>query len=447
MQPGSSTRSLFRLAPASDATLLTLRPEGRPSAKTFDIRNLESSSTGLFRPKVASLPEIGTAKESRSRGHSTSSTIHNPEASTSSMRAPGLATSSSDPGILIDQQEAKPSRTQKYYQALLQAETRRNEANRKAAEAKRKAEAEAAAAAAAKQFAALNKISQNNVDSSETEEEDEDAEASGDDVGPLVPYDGTMKLDIEVVVMRAPGEKKVSSEADQFDHEASSTPTSMSSISRSTPRLDFSDELQALQEEMQGMESDGETTDTDDLPAGLREKRLLTIMNNPNPRLTLGIAGTVFFMPEAERYANGPSLPPPPPPSLMGRRRLRLKPRLPLDISNHRYRDEHPFVRPEVPWSPDLHDRSRFERKVRAYDFYDSCCMSLTQLPQQSFAREERKHRRQFGEMVDKNLRKSLAWKMHVHREKLKRRAELEAQSAGKDNASAVQVPGSQSSS
>merc|ERR1711879_865570 len=101
-----------------------------------------------------------------------------------------------------------------------------------------------------------------------------------------------------------------------------------------------------------------------------------------DPRLALGIAGTVYFIPEVERYSLGPSLPPPPPPSLLGRRRLRLKPRLPLDVSNHRYRDEHPNI-----WSEScaLPAATRAEwdslgSKMRQMDFYAGCNEAFTKV-------------------------------------------------------------------
>merc|ERR1711879_912423 len=90
-----------------------------------------------------------------------------------------------------------------------------------------------------------------------------------------------------------------------------------------------------------------------------------------DPRLALGIAGTVYFVPEVERYSLGPSLPPPPPPSFFGRRRLRLKPRLPLEISNHRYEDEHPnlFVRRGME-GPTIEEKRKFEDTMCTHDFY-----------------------------------------------------------------------------
>jgi len=176
---------------------------------------------------------------------------------------------------------------------------------------------------------------------------------------------------------------------------------------------------------------DKRSEDSDDMPEGLKLKRLQNVWDNPQPRWSLGIGGTVFFVPDAERYAMGSSLPPPPPPSLHGRRRIHLKPRLPLEISNHRYRDEHPNIWPDAPYSPELQDYLRFEKTLMTLDLYKSCDMALTQLPQLEKASDEKKHRAKFGEMVERETQKSIAWKNWRHRENLKKKeAEKKAKQA-----------------
>merc|ERR1719284_1697591 len=140
--------------------------------------------------------------------------------------------------------------------------------------------------------------------------------------------------------------------------------------------MEEAEELARLREEF-GDKEEEEEEDED----GLEGFGIQNAGNNPDPRWSLGLGGTVFFVPHAERYAHQPSLPPPPPPSLLGRRRLRLKPRLPLAISNHRYRDEHPNIFPEAPFSPNHQHRSDFERTLVTYDFYASCSKAIASVP------------------------------------------------------------------
>ncbi|CAK9039044.1 unnamed protein product, partial [Durusdinium trenchii] len=52
------------------------------------------------------------------------------------------------------------------------------------------------------------------------------------------------------------------------------------------------------------------------------EKTMPNVWDNPYPEWSLETGGSMYFIPNAERYAWCPSLPPPPPPSELGRRRL-----------------------------------------------------------------------------------------------------------------------------
>eukprot|EP00971_Amphidinium_carterae_P064621 1280411-Amphidinium_carterae.1 len=92
---------------------------------------------------------------------------------------------------------------------------------------------------------------------------------------------------------------------------------------------------------------------------------------------TTGLGGSAFYVPDVERYALAHSLPPPPPSTYM----TKLKPRLPLDVSCNRYRDEAPSVFAPVPPVALTEERSlAMERKMRIADFYNALSRSMTAL-------------------------------------------------------------------
>jgi len=230
-----------------------------------------------------------------------------------------------------------------------------------------------------------------------------------------------MKLDLEVCIMRAPGEK----EEDLSHIPSPSTSTkdpSSTAPSEPTPRLDLAAELEALQQEVDPDDSDDD--DSDGLPDDLKNRQTQNIWDNPDMRWTLGIGGTVFFVPDAERYANAPSLPPPPPPSLQGRHRLHLKPRLPLDISNHRYRDEHPNIWPDHSYSPLREDKRVFEQKLLTMDFYASCNRALATLPPLEREKDRLRHGVSLGRAVEQGTRRSEVWHQHLEKRRLRKKAE-----------------------
>mmetsp|Transcript_35197 Transcript_35197/g.101088 ORF Transcript_35197/g.101088 Transcript_35197/m.101088 type:complete len:359 (-) Transcript_35197:88-1164(-) len=204
---------------------------------------------------------------------------------------------------------------------------------------------------------------------------------------------------------------------------SSSSKTPSTKSSESTPRMDIAAELEALHEEV-GSDTSS-SSGSDGLPDDLKDKPE-NPWDNPHMRWTLGIGGTVFFVPDAERYGHAPSLPPPPPKSLLGRGRVNLKPRLPLDISNHRYRDEHPNVWPEDPYSPTKDDRRTFEQKLMTLDFYASCNKSLTRLPPLEREKDELKHEVAFGHLVERDTKHSFVWKAHVEKEQRRKKKEAE---------------------
>lgn len=182
--------------------------------------------------------------------------------------------------------------------------------------------------------------------------------------------------------------------------------------------INLYEELEALRDEVG--EDDVESSDhSDDMPAGLKSKGN-NIWDCPVPKWSIGLGGTVFFVPDAERYGMGASLPPPPPPSLHGRHRIRLKPRLPIEISNHRYRDECPNIWPDPPYQPEVHDYLRFEEKLMTLDFYKSCNKALLSMHPLEKAADAPKQRVRFGGLVGMATKSSQAWKNWRHREKVK---------------------------
>lgn len=325
-------------------------------------------------------------------------------------------------------------------------------------------------------------------DSSDSSSGGKEKEEEGD-YGALTAYEGAMKVDIEVVVMGAPkekGERRRRKDKDQEGRRGSgrrgsgrrdsgpkekrmreiilpsgetgyvtdspaysptastseystssggfssapsssssaSASSSKSSTSQSTPRMDIAAELEQLQEEV-GADTDS-SSGSDGLPDDLLNRQKQNIWDNPDMRWTLGIGGTVFFVPDAERYGHAPSLPPPPPQNLIGRRKVHMKPRLPLEISNHRYRDEHPNIWPEDPYNPTKNDKKSFEQKLMTLDFYASCSKAMTRLPPLEREKDGPKHEDAFGGFVQKDTRSSIAWRTYLEKERRRRKKEAE---------------------
>uniref|UniRef100_A0A7S1LHL0 Uncharacterized protein n=1 Tax=Alexandrium catenella TaxID=2925 RepID=A0A7S1LHL0_ALECA len=223
---------------------------------------------------------------------------------------------------------------------------------------------------------------------------------------------------------------------------SSSVALSSTKSSDSTPRMDIEAELQALQEEI-GSSSSSEESDG---LGGFGEKD--NPWNHPSMRWKLGVGGTVGFVPDAERYGHAPSLPPPPPRSMLGQSRVRIKPRLPLDISNHRYRDEHPNVWAPDPWEPSKTDRRAFEEKLMTLDFLASCSKSLTRLPPIERERDAGKHEVALGHLVQQDAHHSIAWKDWLEKERRKkekerRKAAAEAEAAAASTEASTAEPSS----
>lgn len=426
------TQPHFRTLTASDAFLGGMKSDGPPPRSIWDPNRMTQSSGQLFRVKTMELPGLDEQRRIKHHGGAgISSPLTSAQTSKTSFGTSFVNESTTsviddtriglaEPGQPVE--EKKLTRATKYYQLLMKAHNKREDGNQKLLATEEKSRAEAAAAKASRNAikAGLDSVSESSGST--------DAEKEEEDLPPLTPYDGSMRVDLEVIVLRAPGEKEQSEPFTEVsEHGSTRTPSSAST--KSTPRVDLAEELARLQQEM-GVEEEEESDEDDGLPDGFK-----SIKDAPNPRLALGLGGTVFFVPEAERYAHGPSLPPPPPPSLMGRRRLRLKPRLPLDISNHRYRDEHPNIFPEAGFIPSFNDKIRFEDKVKTYDFYVGCNKALTRLPPPVRAKDRPKKETTFGKMVDEEIRFSQAWKNWGHREEIHRQEKAEQEKKEKEDA------------
>eukprot|EP00913_Durusdinium_trenchii_P001670 g1546.t1 len=307
-------------------------------------------------------------------------------------------------------------RAEQYYQLLMRAKYKKDDADRKAAEALELQRAEGAAKVAFRKLLGMMGETDKRSEGSTDSEAESDMD---DDCGPLTAYDGQMKIDIDFVVVVPHREEK---EEDVFHYPThpeglpeqsvvqpsgfDETPPASSSSGASTP-LDFSDEMESLKvelkkagklEEPKGIAQKENAPTTDARGNAIHgEKTMPNVWDNPYPEWSLETGGSMYFIPNAERYAWCPSLPPPPPPSELGRRRLRLKPRLPLTLSNHRYKDEHPNIFPPEPFSPSEDHYASWEKKVLTYDLYKSCVESLAKMPPQEFAKDEYKHRLKFG--------------------------------------------------
>jgi len=496
-------KPMFRLDFGATSTFMALRPEGAPPRTTWNKDGvLSSTSNSMFRLKVIDLPDINDKKDARyckaatayndkdtfahaaaqlnhhrvEAGGATGSTTGAgfssllggttgtgaafPAAASFSGRSAGLGASiSGSPGLMSPASstgfgEKRPKdqpkkRSQKYLDLLLKNHYKRVDGwkDEEEQEAKEKAEFSAAYASRKALLRERRKealLRAEERSRSSDEESEEESEEEPEDLGALLPFQGNMRVDLEIGIMSSPDEKEPS-QADTSVPPSSSHSShrqmskGSSGSSDGGEKLDLANELAMLKEEMDVEKPEEEEEDSDeDLPEGLRLKKFKDVWDNPKPRWSLGIGGSVFFVPDAERYAFGPSLPPPPPASLHGRHRKRLKPRLPLDISNHRYRDEHPNIWPEPPYNPALGDYERFEKTMLTLDLYKSCNTAMMALPKLENTKDMEKHKTNFGKIIESETKRSMAWKNFNLREKLKRKeaAQLAKQEAERLEAS-----------
>lgn len=433
----------FKICSSSETNLRSLKPQGRPERKFWDTDNnltrvLSQTGYTTFKLKTASLPQLESLKKGKKVEETPVDGSPVDGGGTASSKPAqdnnyGLLSSSAlKAGIGADGKPLK--RSERYYQLLMKAHVKREEEDRKVAYEEEWQRCEGAARLAYEKVLFLEnpppeKASKASSDASEGEEDSEEEEKP--DYGDLTAYDGQMKIEIDFVVVRPPGEDDEES-IHYSDRESSVTPAPSSSGS-STPPIDFSEELEALKAELKtGDGKQDEDGDDDGIPEGLRGlKKMPNMWDNPFPEWTLDMGGSVFFVPDAERYAFAPSLPPPPPPGLQGRRRIRLKPRLPLDISNHRYRDEHPNIWAPAAFSPEQEHYLSFEQKMMTFDLYKACVEGLARMPKQTRAKEERRHKYEFSLRVDDVLGRSWAWRNWRNRERARQaREEAEQQAA-----------------
>jgi len=155
-------------------------------------------------------------------------------------------------------------------------------------------------------------------------------------------------------------------------------------------RIDLSAELNALKAEMDmlhdesyhsggGRRDDSESSSNEEASAkGAKKKRTRNIKDDEIwARRHLGLGGSAFYVPDVERYALAHSLPPPPPSTY----KTKLKPRLPLDVSCNRYKDEAPSVFAPAPEVALTEERAlKMERTMRIADFYNALSRSMTAL-------------------------------------------------------------------
>jgi len=464
----SHLHPLFRTNLASDALLTTFKAgafDGNlPSRKTWNLEQAQDRlapvSTCTFALKTLSNRDWKLAK-SDAKKRAKGIDPHAAEGPPISEARASLAVSSSAPDLfggtspagsngrdsLLDTGE-KPrlTRADKYYQALLKAEKARNEAKRREAWDEYTTKAQRAAEKAKKQaLKAEMQTQQGGAWDSESEEDEDEEDEELEDPGPLQPYPGLMKVEVEVVVQRAPGndQSETESSVDAADHGGIDTPSSASARSNADEDgVDWAKELQELQEEYNDNEK-VEESETSSLPPGLGVRTIGNVHDNSNKRTALGLGGTAFFVPEVERYALAPSLLPPPPRGegylvQTGHKRLKLKPRLPLEISRNRWRDEHPYGCPaEAEFRLDADALRSWEEKVRRVELYGTLNKFFTTMPKPDGIRKMPKQDN-FERTLDWELKDSLAWQQYIKRQRLIEVARSERADKQKANAAAI---------
>jgi len=458
-------RPMFKLGFASDAVIRNM--EAKRADKDLKIYDSATrldavvAKSGFVNFKVTA-PKLPSIQDKYARRTSTStlaSTVASPAADaspTSSLQfGSTMGSSFSDfrknPKFSrnlksgLDDAGNRMKRADQYFQLLMRAKQKKDDSDRKAAEAEEWRRCEGAARVAFEKAIGVVKERDNNSEMTTDSEAEESQEE--EDFGELTAYDGQMKIEIDFVIVKPHVDED--KEEDLYpppgltldDLEGDDLPLPVGEGSEagdsdeapSTPPLDFSDDMAELTVELK------KAGKLDEQPKGIAareaaevaarqgvadEKRMPNIWNNPFPEWSLETGGSMFFIPDAERYAWSPSLPPPPPPSMLGRRRIRLKPRLPLTLSNHRYKDEHPNIWPPDQFSPSQDHYKSFEQKLLTYDLYKGCVESLAKMPRQEFAKDDYRHRLKFGSFMESALRGSVAWRNWRRRESRKRKTE-----------------------
>jgi len=365
--------------------------------------------------------------------------------------------------------EAPPlTRADKYYQCLLLADKKRGEYYIKQ-EWDDKQSMATNASLKAKKITLKRENAKVGIYSDSESDPDEDdliKEQERDfwaaDFGPLQAFPGIMKVEVDVVVLRPPGEKDSDEESTEASSEAPTlvTPTASEAAAEEQEAAaafaaaggggkggkgggaggagggedddddddededDWEKELQALQEQFAEPEKE-EEEDNESLPDGLFGKQMGNVHDNLAKRTALGLGGTAFFVPDVERYALQPSLLPPPPRGLgyllkTGHRRLKIRPRLPLEVSRNRWRDERPYGCPVEPeFSPSVDDMHAFEEKVRRVELYGTLTNIIREMPKPDGVRTDVDSNDLFERSLDYQLKDSLAWKQYIMRQRL----------------------------
>jgi len=305
--------------------------------------------------------------------------------------------------------KAPASRAEKYFQAMVIAERKRGEVDEAAEqEEERRLLLQASAQADAQQqtlWKLLQDVSSNASTSEDPGDEGEEGVADLDDEQLekyLRPYAGSMRVEIEVAVQRAPGAEPDGKDRGSYDsdeqdseHDGQCWGSSDSEHDKEVQQhkdfeeegkeengLSMEEEMRLLMSEVTGweeknasqaaaqaaaqaeedeIEAAGQQGGADAARRKMKEKELAKKaeaetaaaaaaaakrmpIDHPKPQSSLLLGGTACLLPDAERLALAPSLPPPPPFSLLGRHKMKMKPRLPLSISFDRYRDEGPCI-------------------------------------------------------------------------------------------------------
>lgn len=272
------------------------------------------------------------------------------------------------------------------------------------------------------------------------------------------PLEGKFEIQLELVVNRAPDVSDSEDESQQ--EEKKEEEEKLEESDEDSSAFDAAAELSALQNELAVMDAkDNEIRKKAEAKEAARRKRaeeaarkaaeerrraeelarqkakeekakqkakegkdVPSFNDVPNSLENLSRGGTIFFAPDAERLAVAPSLPPPPPPSQYGRHLMKMKPRLPLDISWNRYRDEQVFhAMPDGITEAEM--TRRVAEKVRTVDFWAGCKVAAMRVQKEKDDRLKRQMREgvrkradakhwedRVGKHVTEELRKSKSW-------------------------------------
>jgi len=279
-----------KLAYGSETVLRSLKPNGKPSRLFWDVTKKIGAPVGqadpvygtTFKLTAPPLPSLEDKLKKKPPGWQTSPTAGSGpdgELMASSASAPSLGASvvsnaSLKTGIGADGKPLK--RADRYFQLLMKAHNKREEELRKEDEQEEWERCEGAARVAfEKILAAENPPAEKPTDlsSEESGSDDDDSEEGPEDYGDLTEYDGQMKIEIDLIIVKAPGQEDEESVYDSEHDSSGGTPGGSHESSESTPPIDFSEELEALKAEMKA-----ETKLLQKRPPSLGEVSTLSLM-------------------------------------------------------------------------------------------------------------------------------------------------------------------------